>query len=55
MQPATNTRTLVNEILGEALVERGVITQAQLDLALEIQKHRKNDYLGEILQYIGVS
>jgi type IV pilus assembly protein PilB len=55
MQPATNTRTLVNEILGEALVKRGVITQAQLDLALEIQKHRKNDYLGEILQYIGVS
>jgi len=41
--------------LGQALVREGVITQSQLDLALEIQKYRNNDYLGEILRYTGVS
>jgi predicted transcriptional regulator with HTH domain len=55
MQPAIKSRTLVNELLGQALVKRGVITQAQLDMALEIQKYRKDRYLGEILQYFGVS
>lgn len=56
MQSAIKSKTLMDEPLGEALVRKGVITQAQLDMALEIQKYRKDRYLGEILQqYIGVS
>ncbi|MBI5788872.1 MAG: Flp pilus assembly complex ATPase component TadA [Candidatus Schekmanbacteria bacterium] len=38
--------------LGQRLIEQGVISKAQLDLALEEQK-RTGDYLGEILQRLG--
>jgi hypothetical protein len=56
MQPAIKSKTLMDISLGQALVKKGVITQAQLDVALEIQKYKKDKYLGEILQhYIGVS
>jgi MshEN domain len=55
MQPAENARTLINVPLGQALIKRGILTQAQLDKALEIQKQRKNIYLGEILQHLGVN
>jgi len=44
-----------NVPLGEALVRKGIITQSVLDVVLEVQKHRKNEYLGEILQSVGVS
>jgi hypothetical protein len=54
MQPTTSSRTLLNVPLGQALVKKGIITQSELDMALEVQKHRKNEYLGEILQYLGV-
>ena len=55
MQPAIKSGTLIDEPLGQALVKRGIITQTQLDIALFVQKHRKNEYLGEILRYLGVS
>jgi hypothetical protein len=45
----------INVPLGQALIKRGILTQVQLDQALEIQKQRKNLYLGEILQHLGVS
>jgi hypothetical protein len=54
MQPAIKSGIL-DELLGQALVKRGLITQTQLDMALFVQKHWDNDYLGEILQYLGVS
>ena len=55
MQPAEKARTPINAPLGQALIKRGILTQAQLDKALEIQKQRKNLYLGEILQHLGVN
>jgi hypothetical protein len=55
MQPAIKTKALLDVRLGEALVEKGVITQGELDTALEMQKHREKDYLGEILLFMGVS
>lgn len=55
MQPAIKSKTLIDVPLGQALVENEVITQAELDAALFVQKHSKNVYLGEILQYLGVS
>jgi hypothetical protein len=55
MQSATSSRTFMNVHLGQALVEKGIITQAELDLALIVQKMKKNKYLGEILQSVGVS
>jgi len=41
--------------LGRAMVEKGIITQTELDEALSIQRFRKNEYLGEILHSMGVS
>jgi len=38
--------------LGQRLIEQGLITKAQLELALEEQK-RTGEYLGEILQRLG--
>ena len=55
MQPAIKSKILMDVPLGEALVKKGIVTQSQLDRALEEQKHRKNEYLGEILQHLGVS
>jgi hypothetical protein len=55
MQPAIKFKTPMDLPLGRALVEKGVITQAQLDEALSVQKFRKNEYLGEILHSMGVS
>ena len=55
MQPAIKSEILIDVPLGQALVENGVITQAELDKVLLVQKHSKNEYLGEILQYLGVS
>ena len=55
MQPAIKSETLIDVPLGQALVENGVITQAELDKVLLVQKHSKNEYLGEILLYLGVS
>jgi type IV pilus assembly protein PilB len=40
------------KLLGQQMLEKGLITKAQLDLALEEQK-RTGDYLGEILQRLG--
>jgi type IV pilus assembly protein PilB len=54
MQPAKNIRNLINEPLGQVLVKRGILTQSELDKALEIQKQRNNVYLGEILQQLGI-
>jgi hypothetical protein len=56
MQPIIRFKTLIDIPLGEALVRQGVITQTELERALEIQKHRESQYLGEILQKdLGVS
>jgi type IV pilus assembly protein PilB len=54
MQSAIKSKTLTDMFLGEALVKKGIITQSELDRALELQKSRKNDYLGEILHSMGV-
>jgi hypothetical protein len=35
--------------LGQILVERNIISQEQLDAALEHQQKRKGKYLGQIL------
>jgi type IV pilus assembly protein PilB len=55
MQPAIKSKTRMDVTLGEALVKKGIITPSELDKALELQKNRKNEYLGEILQSMGVS
>lgn len=55
MPPAEAARTLINVPLGQALVKRGILTQSELEKALEMQKQRKNEYLGEILQSLGVN
>jgi hypothetical protein len=55
MQPATNSKSLLSVPLSQDLVEKGILSQAALDLALKLQKMRKNQYLGEILQSVGVS
>ena len=55
MQSSIKSGPLVDQPLGQAFVKKGIIAQAKLNMALEVQKHRKNKYLGEILQYLGVS
>ena len=55
MQPAIKSKTLMDVPLGQALVEKGIITQAELDEALSVQKSSKKEYLGEILHSMGVS
>ncbi|HOX94912.1 MAG TPA: hypothetical protein PLR20_12895 [Syntrophales bacterium] len=55
MQPALKSKTLIDVSLGQALVKKGVITPSELDTALELQKTRKNEYLGEILLSMGIS
>jgi hypothetical protein len=55
MQSASKSKTLMDVPLGRALVEKRIITQAELDEALSIQKFRKDEYLGEILHSMGVS
>ncbi len=40
--------------LGQILIERNIITQAQLDLALTMQKVEMGKYLGQILFEMGV-
>ncbi len=45
---------LERRLIGEILVERGVITQGQLDAALDLQrKTGGNEYIGEILIRMG--
>jgi len=45
-------RRVINKQLGELLLERGIISQIQLDQALEIQ-HSKGGLIGEILVELG--
>jgi DNA-binding transcriptional MerR regulator len=45
---------MIRKNLGEILVERNIITPAQLDLALTMQKVERGKYLGQILLEIGV-
>ena len=45
-------RRLINEQLGELLIERGIITQSQLDKGLAIQRE-KGGLIGEILVELG--
>lgn len=45
-------KRLVKKQLGELLLERGVITKAQLDKALEVQKE-KGGLLGQVLVVLG--
>ncbi|MBF0387180.1 MAG: hypothetical protein HQL20_04920 [Candidatus Omnitrophica bacterium] len=45
---------LDRKLIGEILVERGLITQRDLDLALEHQKTCPGSFLGEILIRLGV-
>ena len=44
----TNYKKVINKQLGELLVERGIINQEQLGMAIAYQKE-KNSLLGEIL------
>jgi hypothetical protein len=54
MQQTLNSIVPTNVRLGQALVTMGIITHFELDMALELQKHRENEYLGEILQFMSV-
>jgi len=45
-------RKIVNKQLGELLIERGVISQQQLDKALNVQKE-KGGLIGEVLVELG--
>ena len=45
---------MVSKNLGQILIERDVITQPQLDLALTMQKVERGKYLGQILFEMGV-
>ena len=45
-------RKIVNKQLGELLIERGVISQQQLDEALNVQKE-KGGLIGEVLVELG--
>jgi len=45
-------RRLVKKQLGELLIERGVITKAQLDKALKVQKE-KGGLIGQVLVVLG--
>ena len=45
---------MVSKNLGQILVERNIITPAQLDLALTMQKVERGKYLGQILLEMGV-
>ena len=44
---------LERKLIGEILVERGLVTQANLDLALERQKKTRNVFIGEMLIELG--
>ena len=45
---------MMSKNLGEILVERNIISRAQLDLALTMQKVERGKYLGQILFEMGV-
>jgi hypothetical protein len=45
---------MVRKNLGQILVERNIITQAQLEIALTMQKVERGKYLGQILFEMGV-
>jgi type IV pilus assembly protein PilB len=45
-------RRIINKQLGELLIERGILTQAQLDKALVVQQERRG-LIGEILVELG--
>lgn len=45
-------RRIINKQLGELLIERGILTQAQLDKALAVQQE-KSGLIGEILVELG--
>jgi len=47
-------RKIVNKQLGELLIERGVINQQQLDMALTVQKE-KGGLIGEVLVELGLA
>jgi hypothetical protein len=52
MQKGSNS--VMDKTLGQILVERDIITQTKLDLALKRQDQEKGKYLGEILFEMGV-
>ncbi len=43
-----------DRVLGQILIERNIITQPQLDLALTMQKVQREKYLGQILFEMGI-
>jgi MshEN domain len=45
---------MMEKSLGQILLEKNMITQAQLDLALKRQKQQKGKYLGQILIEMGL-
>jgi len=45
---------MMEKALGQILLEKNMITQAQLDLALKRQKQQKGKYLGQILIEMGL-
>jgi hypothetical protein len=54
MEQAISSIVQTNMLLGQTLVKKGIITHFELNMALELQKHWKNEYLGEILQFMNV-
>jgi type IV pilus assembly protein PilB len=55
MQPVFKSKNPMGVPFGQALVEKGIITQSELDEALSVQRSRQDEYLGEILHSMGVS
>jgi hypothetical protein len=47
-------RGMMEKTLGQILLEKNMLTQAQLDLALKRQKQQKGKYLGQILIEMGL-
>ncbi len=45
---------MMDKTLGQILIEKNIISQTQLDLALRRQKEQKGKYLGQILIEMGV-
>lgn len=45
-------KRIISKQLGELLVERGIITEAQLDKALKLQKE-KGGLIGQVLVFLG--
>ncbi len=51
----SDSQVKIDKKLGEILVDKGIISRSQLDIALKKQIREKSKYLGQILMEMGVS